>query len=42
MLDRGRSLSGEGDYGKWNAKVRFSVSKEKDPCQLQPTGEYVK
>jgi hypothetical protein len=25
MLDRGRSLSGEEDYGKWDIKTRFSV-----------------
>jgi hypothetical protein len=31
MLDRGRSLSGEEDYGKWNTKVRFSVFEGKRP-----------
>jgi hypothetical protein len=42
MLGRGRSLLGEGDYGKWDIKTKFFVFKEKDPCQLQLTGEYIK
>ncbi len=40
MLDRGRSLLGEGDYGKWDIKTRFSVCwTEVEACLERETTE---
>jgi hypothetical protein len=40
MLDGGKSLSGEEEYGKWNTKTRFSVCwTEAEVCLKRETME---